>query len=45
MLVTMAMVGNGVFASRLGAIAPDMTLIMHVVFGDVVGLVYGWISA
>lgn len=40
MLVLMPMAGAGLFAMNLGAMAPIMTLILHLVFGAVLGWTY-----
>jgi len=41
MVAMMPMAGAGFFGMHLGMMAPDMTLIMHLVFGAVLGAVYG----
>ena len=41
MVVLMPMAGTGVFGMNLGIMAPMMTLILHLVFGAVLGAVYG----
>jgi len=45
MLVMMPMAGNGVFGMKLGVMVPVMALMMHIVFGAIIGFVYGWIVA
>ena len=40
MVVLMPMAGTGVFGMNLGIMAPMMTLILHLVFGAVLGAVY-----
>jgi len=40
MIVMMPMAGAGFFGSHLGMMAPVMTLVLHVVFGFVLGAVY-----
>lgn len=45
MLVMMPMAGKGFFATELGAMAPVMTFMMHVVFGAILGFIYGWVVA
>jgi hypothetical protein len=40
MIVMMPMAGAGLFGSHLGMMAPVMTLMLHVVFGFVLGAVY-----
>jgi len=41
MVMVMPMAGGGFFAMKLGLMAPFMTLVLHLVFGAVMGLVYG----
>ncbi len=41
MIVLMPMAGAGLFGINLGLIAPIMTLMMHVIFGLVLGATYG----
>ncbi len=41
MLVIMPMTGAGVFGDNIGMMAPALTLMLHAVFGAVLGLVYG----
>lgn len=41
MVIAMPMAGAGLFGMALGVMAPMMTLILHVVFGAVLGGVYG----
>lgn len=41
MLVIMPMTGAGVFGDNIGKMAPALTLMMHAVFGAVLGVVYG----
>lgn len=40
MIVVMPMAGAGLFGARMGIMAPIMTLILHLVFGAVLGGVY-----
>jgi len=40
MIVVMPMAGAGVFGMSLGIMAPIMTLVLHIIFGAVMGLVY-----
>jgi len=40
MLAVMPMAGAGIFGSYLGMMAPVMTLMLHAVFGAVMGAVY-----
>ncbi len=41
MLVLMPMTGAGLFGLNLGIMAPMMTLVLHLIFGAVLGWVYG----
>lgn len=41
MLVLMPMTGAGLFALSLGLMAPVMTLVLHLIFGAVLGWTYG----
>jgi hypothetical protein len=41
MIVMMPMAGAGFFGQVLGIAAPVMTLMLHLVFGAVLGAVYG----
>ncbi len=41
MLVLMPMAGAGLFAMSMGAMAPVMTLVLHLVFGAVLGWTFG----
>jgi hypothetical protein len=41
MLVVMPMAGAGLFGLKMGMMAPAMTLMLHVVYGAVLGFVYG----
>jgi uncharacterized membrane protein YagU involved in acid resistance len=45
MLVVMPMVGAGSFGLGLGMMAPVATLVLHVVFGLVLGGIYGLVDA
>jgi hypothetical protein len=40
MIIVMPMAGAGLFGMNLGIMAPVMTLVLHVVFGAVLGAVY-----
>ena len=40
MLMLMPMMGAGIFAMNMGMMAPVMTLVLHIIFGAVLGLVY-----
>ncbi|WP_322866205.1 DUF6789 family protein [Aquicoccus sp. G2-2] len=41
MIIVMPMAGAGVFGMNLGMMAPVMTLVLHIIFGAVLGGVYG----
>ncbi|MFU8896728.1 MAG: DUF6789 family protein [Gammaproteobacteria bacterium] len=41
MVMVMPMVGAGLFGMNMGLMAPMMTLVLHVIFGAVLGWVYG----
>jgi len=41
MVVLMPMAGAGLFGMNMGVMAPMMTLVLHVIFGAVLGWVYG----
>ncbi|MEC5325340.1 DUF6789 family protein [Aurantimonas sp. A3-2-R12] len=41
MIMVMPMAGAGVFGMNFGILAPMMTLVLHIVFGAVLGGVYG----
>ncbi len=41
MIVVMPMAGAGIFGMNFGIMAPMMTLILHIIFGAVLGGVYG----
>lgn len=41
MVAVMPMVGAGVFGLTLGLMAPVMTLMLHLIFGAILGAVYG----
>lgn len=41
MVLVMPMAGAGLFGMKLGMMAPVMTLVLHIIFGAVMGLVYG----
>ena len=43
MIIPMPMAGAGLFGLNLGIGAPIATLILHIVFGVVLGAVYGWL--
>jgi len=40
MIVVMPMAGAGLFGMNLGVMAPMMTLMLHIIFGAVLGVVY-----
>ena len=41
MIVVMPMAGAGLFGAHLGMMAPVMTLVLHIIFGVVLGGMYG----
>ena len=41
MVVLMPMAGAGLFGMKMGVMAPVMTLVLHLIFGAVLGWVYG----
>jgi len=41
MVMVMPMAGAGLFGMKLGLMAPMMTLALHLIFGAVMGLVFG----
>ncbi len=41
MVMVMPMAGAGFFGMKMGIMAPVMALMMHIIFGGVMGLVYG----
>ena len=41
MLAIMPMAGAGIFGLKMGMMAPVMTLVLHAIFGAVLGFVYG----
>lgn len=41
MIMVMPMAGAGFFGMKMGIMAPVMALMMHIIFGAVMGLVYG----
>ncbi|WP_028731141.1 DUF6789 family protein [Pandoraea sp. E26] len=45
MLLPMPMAGAGLFGLKLGMMAPVMTLMMHLIWGAVLGYTYGRLSA
>lgn len=44
MLVPMPMAGAGLFGLNIGIMAPVATLVLHIIFGAVLGAVYGWLE-
>ncbi len=44
MVAVMPMAGQGLFGLNLGAMAPVMTAMLHVIFGAVMGLVYAQLA-
>lgn len=45
MVTLMPMVGVGLFAMSMGMMAPVMTLVLHLIFGAVLGWTYGKLTA
>ena len=45
MVAVMPMAGAGIFGLKMGMMAPMMTLMLHVIYGAVLGLVYGKLGA
>lgn len=45
MIAVMPMAGAGLFGMGLGIMAPVMTLVLHVIFGAVLGLVFQTLAA
>ncbi len=45
MVMVMPMAGAGLFGMAMGIMAPLMTLVLHVIFGAVLGLVYQSLTA
>lgn len=45
MVLPMPMVGAGLFGMKLGMMAPVMTLMMHLIWGAVLGYTYGRLQA
>lgn len=43
MLIVMPMAGAGLFGLNIGIMAPVMTLVLHMIFGAVMGGTYGWL--
>jgi hypothetical protein len=41
MVALMPMAGNGPFGTKLGVMVPVMSLVMHLLFGAVLGWIYG----
>ena len=44
MIALMPMMGAGMFAMKMGMMAPVMTLILHIIFGAVLGFVFSRIA-
>lgn len=42
MIMLMPMAGAGMFGMKMGVMAPVMTLMLHLVFGAVLGWSFGW---
>lgn len=45
MIVIMPMVGQGLFGMGLGVMAPVMTLVLHLIFGAVLGSTFGKLTS
>lgn len=45
MIMVMPMAGAGLFGSRFGMVAPVMTLMLHILYGAVLGAVYGALAS
>ena len=45
MLVVMPMAGAGIFGLKMGMVAPVMTLMLHVIYGAVLGFVYSKLAS
>ncbi len=45
MVMMMPMAGAGMFAMKMGLMAPMMTLVLHLIFGAVLGWTYGALQA
>ncbi len=45
MLVVMPMAGAGLFGLKMGMVAPVMTLMLHVIYGAVLGFVYSKLAS
>ena len=41
MVMMMPMAGAGMFGMKMGVMAPMMTLVLHLIFGAVLGWTYG----
>lgn len=44
MIIMMPLAGAGLFGLALGMLAPIATLVLHLVFGVVLGAIYGWLE-
>ena len=45
MVIAMPMAGVGLFGMKLGIMAPVMALILHWIWGAVLGAVFGWLGS
>ncbi len=45
MILAMPMAGAGLFGVKLGMMAPVMTLILHLIWGAVLGFIFSWLPA
>ncbi len=43
MVIVMPLAGAGLFGVHIGLIAPILTLVLHLVYGTVLGGFYGWL--
>lgn len=44
MLIPMPMAGAGLFGMKMGMMAPVMTLVLHVIWGAVLGVIFGGLN-
>lgn len=43
MVLMMPMAGKGLFGMQIGIMAPIMTMMLHVIYGAILGATYGWL--
>lgn len=43
MVLMMPMAGAGLFGLQIGVMAPIMTMMLHAIFGAILGATYGWL--